>query len=387
MSARSRRRALGKRAGVPLLNRAIQGQYAIGSTFKIVSAFAALGSGFRTPESVAQGGNSRTIGGRRFFNAGKADLGPANLRRSLEISSDVYYYDVGAKLFSYPDRPLQTWARLFGYSRRTGVDLPGEQPGVVPDADWRRTRNAQELGCRKREHKDACGLVFDPHGGFYAGDNVNLAIGQGDFLATPLQVAVAYAGLYDRPGHPTDALHFPTPQLGVQIQSSTGVQEQRFAPKPPRRVRIGEVGWKRAVLDGLHAVTAGSEGTATKIFRGWDQDRYPVMGKTGTAQRCPESRCPDQAWFAALVPDAERPIVVVATVENGEFGATTAAPIVCRMLRTWYRQPASVAGCGREPRPAVDGAAASGDGGTTDDTGGAEGTRGAGGATGARNTG
>lgn len=357
MSARARRRLLGKRAGVPLLNRAIQGQYAIGSTFKTVSAFAALSSGFRTTTSRDRGGNSRTVGGREFFNAEHADLGPADLRRSLEVSSDVYYYDVGEALFSYPDRPLQTWARLFGYSRRTGVDVPGEAPGVVPDADWRRRRNAQELACRKRDHKDACGLVFDPRGGFFAGDNVNLAIGQGDFLATPLQVAVAYAGLYDPPGRTTDELRFPTPQLGVQIQSSTGVQEQRFAPKPPRRVQIGEPGWKKAVLDGLHGVTQGSEGTATKIFRGWDQGRYPVMGKTGTAQRCEESRCPDQAWFAALVPDDERPIVVVATVENGEYGATTAAPIVCRMLRTWYHQPASVAPCGREPKTAAEPAA------------------------------
>jgi penicillin-binding protein 2 len=356
MSPRARRALLDDDAGVPLLNRAIQGQYATGSTFKTVSAFAALSSGFRTPESQDRGGDSRTIGGRPFFNAGRQDLGPADLRRSLEVSSDVYYYDVGQALFAHRDRPLQTWARLFGYSRPTGIDLPGEQPGVVPDADWRRTRNAQELACRKRQHQETCGLVFDPRGGFYAGDNVNLAIGQGDFLATPLQVAVAYAGLYDRPGRTTDELRFPTPQLGVQIQSSTGVQEQRFPPKPLRRVQIGEAGWKRAVLDGLEAVTRSPGGTASKVFAGWDHGRYPVQGKTGTAQRCGESRCPDQAWFAALVPDGERPIVVVATVENGNAGSSTAAPIVCRMLRTWYRQPASVAPCGKARGTAGDAA-------------------------------
>ena len=131
------------------------------------------------------------------------------------------------------------------------------------------------------------------------------------------------------------------------MQDFRGVQVQRFAATPPRRFQVGEAGWKRAVLDGLEAVTRAPGGTASKVFAGWDHGRYPVQGKTGTAQRCAESRCPDQAWFAALVPDDERPIAVVATVENGEAGSSSAAPIVCRMLRTWYRQPASVAPCGR----------------------------------------
>jgi penicillin-binding protein 2 len=340
-------RLVGKKNGVPLLNRAIQGQYPTGSTFKIVSAMAGLSSGIITPDTPTAGGACRTFGtaGQEFCNAGKEDLGGADLVRSLQVSSDVYYYDIGAGVYKEKDKPLQTWAGLFGFGKRTGVDLPGEAKGVIPDSQWRKERNQAELDCRRDEGKASCGLVADLNGQFLLGDNVNLSVGQGDFLATPLQVAVSYAGLYDEPGRPTAQLHFPTPQLGMQIQTSTGVLEQKFDTKKRRTVDVGDPSWKQKILQGLHAVTSTPEGTASGVFAGWDQGRYPVYGKTGTAQRCNDSTCPDQAWFAAMVPDAEKPIVVVATVENGGFGTTTAAPIVCRMLRTWFEQPASTATC------------------------------------------
>jgi penicillin-binding protein 2 len=341
------RRLVGKKNGVPLFNRAIQGQYPTGSTFKIVTAMAGLSTGTITPDYVSPGGACRYVGANRqeFCNAGKEDLGPANLVRSLQVSSDVYYYDIGANLYKEKDKPLQTWAGLFGFGKKTGVDLPGEASGVIPDSAWRKKRNEEELQCRKDEGKPSCGLVADVNGQFLQGDNINLSVGQGDFLATPLQLAVAYSGLYDEPGRPTAQLHFPTPQLGMQIQTSTGVLEQKFDAKKRRTVDVGDPTWKQKILEGLHAVTSTPEGTAAGVFAGWDQSAYPVYGKTGTAQRCNNSACPDQAWFAAMVPDAERPIVVVATVENGGFGTTTAAPIVCRMLRTWYKQPPSTATC------------------------------------------
>jgi penicillin-binding protein 2 len=347
ISAKRYRRAVGKRAGVPLLNRAIQGQYATGSTFKPVTAMAGLSSGVITPETVGPSGACIKVGrlDQEFCNAGKEDLGSSNLRSSLQVSSDVYYYTVGAKLFSLPNKPLQTWAGLFGYGKPTGVDLPGEAPGVIPDAEWRKKRNQEELQCRKDEGKPSCGLVGDVNGQYLLGDNINLSVGQGDFLATPLQVAVAYSGLYDAPGRPTTDLHFPTPQLGMEIQDPRGVLKQKFDAKPRRTVQVGDPSWKADILAGLKDVTSTPEGTAAGVFQGWDQGAFPVYGKTGTAQRCNDSACPDQAWFAAMVPDAERPIVVVATVENGGFGTTTAAPVVCRMLRTWYDQPRSTATC------------------------------------------
>ncbi|WP_026912752.1 penicillin-binding transpeptidase domain-containing protein [Patulibacter minatonensis] len=347
LSTKKYRRLVGKRAGVPLLNRAIQGQYATGSTFKPVTALAGLSTGVITPETQGPSGSCITVGTlkQEFCNAGKEDLGSSNLEGALQISSDVYFYEIGQQLFRQQNKPLQTWARLFGYGKDTGIDLPGETPGTVPDAAWRKKQNERELQCRKDEGKASCGLVFDPTGQFLLGDNINLSVGQGDFLATPLQVAVAYAGLYDPRGRPTQDLHFPTPQLGMQIQKQDGELLQAFKPKPRRTVQVGDPTWKQDILKGLNAVTATPDGTAAGVFAGWDQNAFPVYGKTGTAQRCNESSCPDQAWFAAMVPDPERPIVVVATVENGGFGTTTAAPVVCRMLRTWYQQPKSTAPC------------------------------------------
>jgi penicillin-binding protein 2 len=342
-------RLLSKRNGSPAVNRAVNGLYPTGSTFKLVTAFAMLNNGVRGPDDMDAGGAFREFGrnNQKFYNAGDADLGPADLARSLEISSDVYYYDVGAELFDKPDQPLQRWARLFGFGRETGIDLPGEAEGIVPDAAWRKRRNQQEIECREREDKPNCGLVYDLNGQYLLGDNVNLSVGQGDLLATPIQLATAYSGLYQNPNQPIDdQLRFPTPYLGHQVQNSRGELLQQFDVEPPRVVSAGSAEWKAKVLEGLNAVTASPEGTASSVFTGWDQTRYPAFGKTGTAERCPESACADQSWFAVMVADAERPITVVVTAEAGGFGTDAAAPIACKMLRTWYQQSGKQVPCG-----------------------------------------
>lgn len=341
ISLKRYKRLLSKKAGAPAVNRAVNGLYPTGSTFKPVTAFAMLNNGVRGPEDRDRGGAFREFGAakQKFYNAGDADLGPSDLVRSLQISSDVYYYDVGAELFSKENQPLQTWARLFGFGRASGVDLPGESKGIVPDAAWRKKRNQDELDCREREGRESCGLVYDLNGRFLLGDNVNLSVGQGDLLATPLQLAVAYSGLYENPNQPiSDQLRFPKPYLGRQVQNSRGELLQQFDVKQPRTVSAGSAEWKAKVLEGLHAVTASSEGTASSVFAGWNQTLLPTFGKTGTAERCPESACADQAWFAVMVADAERPIVVAVTAEAGGFGSDSAAPIACKMLRTWYQQ-------------------------------------------------
>ncbi|MFA4928513.1 MAG: penicillin-binding transpeptidase domain-containing protein [Patulibacter sp.] len=339
-------RLLSKRSGSPAVNRATNGLYPMASTFKIVSAMAMLANGVRGPDDVAAGGAYREFGtaNQRFYNAGKVDLGGSNLPDSLTQSSDVYYYDVGAELFRKPDQPLQRWARLFGFGRTTGVDLPGEAKGVVPDAAWRKRRNEQELECRKQRGVPNCFTVADINGQYLLGDNVNLSVGQGDLLGTPLQLAVAYSGFYQNPNEPIDdQLRFPTPYLGHQVQNSRGELLQQFDVKQPRAVSAGAADWKRKILQGLQGVT--TEGTAAPVFAGWDQSRYPAFGKTGTAERCQNQTCADQSWFAVTVPDAERPITVVVTAEAGGFGTEAAAPIACKMLRTWYGQSGKQAPC------------------------------------------
>jgi penicillin-binding protein 2 len=97
------------------------------------------------------------------------------------------------------------------------------------------------------------------------------------------------------------------------------------------------------VREGLHLAASTPEGTSGDVFAGWDQARYPVYGKTGTAERRPKA---DQSWYVAYVPDPQRPIVVAVTVEEGGFGAAVAAPIACRMLAQWYKQDGSACSAG-----------------------------------------
>ncbi len=345
-------RLTSERSGAPLFNRAIAAQYPTGSTFKIVTGSAGLGEGLITPETIGPGGACIELSDReddKKCNAGRAELPATNLAQSLEISSDVYYYDLGKRLYPIANQPLQAWARNYGFGRRTGIDLPGEVRGIVPDRAWRERRNQQELDCRKRERKPNCFLVGDVNGQFLLGDEVNFAIGQGDFLATPLQVAEAYAGLYDDPSKPfTNRLRFPVPRIARGVETADGVQEQNFPAGRARTVAF-DAGWKRAIIEGLQGVTNGTSGTATAVFSDWDQTSQRVLGKTGTAQRCVDARgnstCADQSWFAALVPDGERPIVVAVTVENGKFGTTTAAPIACKILRKWFVRDQAAATC------------------------------------------
>ena len=341
------RRLTGTKNGSPLFNRAIAAAYPAASTFKLVTAAAGLASGTIGLDTVQGGGDCVTLGAndQKFCNAGDVDHGNQNVTDALTVSSDTFFYLIGWRLFGQENQPLQRWARFFGFSRDTGIDLPGENPGVVPDSAWRKSRDEAEKKCREEENRDNCGLVAQIGDTFKPGDNVNLSVGQGDLQITPLQLATAYAGIYDPQGEVRENLHFPTPHLAMQVESPNGVLRQRFKPKAPRVVEL-PADFKAAIKKGLAGVTVN--GTAAAVFKGWDQGAFPVFGKTGTAERCDKSSgtaCRDQSWFVGMVQDPERPIVVVATVEDGGFGSDSAAPIVCQMLRKWYDQPSATIPC------------------------------------------
>ncbi|MDO9410209.1 penicillin-binding transpeptidase domain-containing protein [Patulibacter sp.] len=347
ISANRLRRLTSQKNGEPLFNRAISATYPAGSTFKIVTASAGLMSGQISTSSTQGAGQCLSFGTQsRFCNAGNAEHGNQNVTDALTVSSDTFFYQLGWDLYPRQGSPLQRWARLYGFDRRTGVDLPGEASGTIPDAAWRRSRDVEEKACRKQRKIDNCGLVAELGTPYRQGDNVNLSVGQGDLQMTPLQLATAYSGLYDRDGAVRDDLHFPTPHLGKQVESPTGVLKERFETPTSRRVRF-PASYKSAIEQGLHGAVSAPGGTGTGVFRGWDQGRYRVLGKTGTAERCDKStgtEC-DQSWFVGMVEDPERPIVVVATVEDGGFGAEAAGPIVCGVMRSWYGQSAKQVPC------------------------------------------
>jgi penicillin-binding protein 2 len=124
-----------------------------------------------------------------------------------------------------------------------------------------------------------------------------------------------------------------TPHLGLEIESDRGELVQRIERDAARRIHMSEAD-RLAVANGLHLAASAPGGTSADVFAGWPQDRYPVYGKTGTAERGSKQ---DQSWYVAYVPDAKRPIVVAVTVEEGGFGAETAAPIARLLLSQHYK--------------------------------------------------
>jgi len=313
----------GESAGSPLVNRAISGLYPTGSTFKPITALAGLQSkAVSASESIDDPGCIK-IGDREFCNAGDFPNGSVDMRKALQVSSDVYFYRLGQRMFPLDGQVLQTWARRLGFGRPTGIDLRGEQEGLIPDREWRERLNERERKCRPTNGGRPC-YALD-YSAFNLGDNVNLAVGQGFLQANPLQLAVAYAAI-------ANGGKIVRPHLGLEIEDDQGRLLQRIKRAPSRRVNFDPAN-QQVIMEGLRAAAQEPGGTSTDVFAGWDHGRHPVYGKTGTAERQPKA---DQSWYVAYVPDKERPIVIVATVEEGGFGAATAAPIVCRMLLQYY---------------------------------------------------
>jgi penicillin-binding protein 2 len=288
--------------GKPLFNRAIQGGYPAGSTFKLITATAGLEGGLTTAEDVIYDGGVIKIGDVEFINAGRAVNGPVALRRAMSVSSDIYFYLLGQKADSTGDGLLiQRWARKLGLGEPTGIDLPGEAAGRIPTPEWRNDWYKRKLTDRP----------------WSVGDNVNLSVGQGDLLTNPLQMAVAYATI-------ANGGKVVTPRLGLRIEDSTGRALQELQAPASRRVKV-DPAHRQAILDGLYAAANEPGGTSTPVF-----ETFPVeiAGKTGTAET-PQG---DQSWYLALAPYPNPRYVVAVTIERGGFGADSAAPAARQIL-------------------------------------------------------
>jgi penicillin-binding protein 2 len=307
----------------PLTNRAIQGGYPTGSTFKLVTAVAALEGGLITPDSILNDSGSLTVGTTVFKNAGDAVNGPIALRQALTVSSDVFFYQLGQQLDSRDDGlGLQRWSRRLGVGRETGIDLPEELPGRIPTPAWRDRENRRYERCKKQEkpsplelQQGVCGF-FDP---WTVGDNINLSVGQGDIAANPLQMAVAYATV-------ANGGRVLQPRLGLRIEDSTGRALQQLEAPTARRVNIADAN-RQAILDGIFGAANEAGGTSTSVFEGFPIE---IAGKTGTAEK--GAGRADQSWYVALAPYPNPKYVVAVTDEAGGFGADTAAPMARLIL-------------------------------------------------------
>ncbi|MCU1377973.1 MAG: penicillin-binding protein 2 [Acidimicrobiales bacterium] len=300
------------------VNRALQGLYAPGSTWKLITADAALRTGLINQNfSLVDNGTYITPGdctGRSCVrhNAGSTAYGRVGVSRALSVSSDVFFYTLGANFWTnrhdpkYGENAIQDVAGQFGFGTQTGVPLP-EATGRVLTKEL---KNA--LHQKDPRLADA---------GWYTGNNVNLAIGQDAMLVTPIQLANAYA---------TFANHGDRyqPNIALRIQKQDGTVVTAFGPRKFAHVDIPPNVWN-PIMQGLEGALTDPKGTATNAFAGFPLKQWGIAGKTGTAQATPKQ---DTALFAAFGPTADPQHVVTVVMEQSGFGASAAAPVARRVF-------------------------------------------------------
>ena len=319
-------------SGFPLINRAMQSAYPTGSTFKGITATAALSSGaWHLSDAYDDTGVYMNGPGDTRHNAGKAIYGVLGIVDAIKVSSDDFFYNLG-RLMNDPKPSggaLQDWARKFGIGQQTGIDVGGETSGILPTPAWRAHQDKLELQCEqgigpfKGKGRHSTCLIADGRP-WSVGDNENLAVGQGDLEASPLQLAVAYSAI-------ENGGTVVRPHVGLEIDASDGTLLQRIDPPPKRTFTINSQ-YRQAVLAGLRAAASQPGGTSADVFTGFAE---PVYGKTGTAERGIQA---NQSWYVCFVPSwlTSKPILVVVTVEQGGFGAQAAAPAARQILSQWF---------------------------------------------------
>ncbi len=309
--------------GAPLVNRATNGLYPTGSIFKPITALAALDSGNLDLGEIINDPGEVKIADIVFPNAGHQAYGPIDLRDALKFSSDVFFYTLGAAMNPTEDQEdggaLQQWARALGLGEPTGLDVGGEGSGNVPTPQERNRNYERNIDPKSGCGEEIClteGEVTDRP--WSIGDNVNLAVGQGDLQADPLQMAVAYAAI-------ANGGDLVRPHVGMRVADPQGRVIQEIDPAIRDHVEIDPAA-QRTILDGLYGAAMEPGGTSYKVFGGYPVD---IAGKTGTAETGINI---DQSWYIALAPYPDPKYVVAVTIERGGFGVDTAAPAAQQIL-------------------------------------------------------
>ncbi|MGD9870013.1 MAG: penicillin-binding protein 2 [Thauera sp.] len=294
----------------PMLHRAVYSAYPPGSTFKPFMALAGLELGKITADKEIADPGYFVFGGHRFMDDKIGGHGMVDLHKSIVVSCNTYYYQLAADLGI---DAIAGFMAPFGFGERTGIDLPGEATGVLPSQEWKQRR------FRKPEQQR-----------WYAGETISVGIGQGYNAYTPLQLANALAALVN------EGKLFRPHVVKYVIDSQTG-ERRAVEPEPIRQIPL-QAAHLKAVLDGM--VDVNKTGTGKSVFK---DAPYSVGGKTGTAQVYSlrgqrydkdkvRERLRDHSWFIAYAPAENPQIALAVLVENGGFGAKSAAPIARQVL-------------------------------------------------------
>jgi penicillin-binding protein 2 len=282
----------------PMNNRAVQGLYPPGSVFKLVTALAALHEGAVTPETKFNCYGIFWIATWPYRCWKEVGHGSIAMEQAITESCDIFFYQVGLAL---KVDALAKWTRKFGFGERTGVDLPGEQAGVVPDPAWKMAKE---------------GLPWFP------GNTVMMSIGQGYLLATPLQLARFVAAV-------ANGGRLVSPHVLKQVTSPDGEVVQDIKAPPPTDLQL-DPDYLALVQRGMEGAVSSRRGTASRARVAG----LSVAGKTGTAQN-PHGE--DHAVFVCFAPVESPQVAIAIIVENGGEGGLTAAPIAQKMLEYLFK--------------------------------------------------
>ena len=322
-------------ANFPIFNRALDVTYPPGSTWKPVTALAALSQGIVSPyQTLACTGSyspPNPFGGpsQVFFNWNRNVNQAMNMPTALTQSCDTYFYRLGYDFYGLPasdGQPLQAWAEKFGFGKPTGVDIGPEATGLVPTIAW-----------RKKTFHTAIDRAWKP------GDSIQLAIGQKDVAVTPIQLArfyslIANGGKRVKPYLVQDV---EAPSSGGK---GTSVVLQSFQPPAPQPSGV-DPSYLQVIRQGLYGATHDPQGTSSSTFANFP---IPIAGKTGTAEKvitlpgyAPQTL--NQSLWCGWGPYDSPKIVVCAVIENGGHGATAAAPAAAQVLAKFFKVKAPAA--------------------------------------------
>jgi penicillin-binding protein 2 len=306
-----------KGANYPTLNRAVAGLFPPGSTFKPFVALAAMEEGLLGRDEYIQCTGEEVIDGQTFANWDPYKNEPMTVSTALANSCDTFFYNVALRFYQRKDSPLQRWSRTMGFGTGTGIDLGPEAAGLVPTPAWRRKTFKTEID-----------KIWT------SGDSVQLAIGQGDLLVSPLQMTRAYAMIAN-----DGKLVEPHLVKSVEEPRNEGeppVVLRPYTPKPARELGLDPNGLQ-VVQEALYDATHASYGTSQSVFGSFP---VPIAGKTGTAEKWVTlpgfSGLRDQSWWCGYGPYEAPEIAVCALIENGGHGGTAAAPVALKVFEKYF---------------------------------------------------
>jgi penicillin-binding protein 2 len=318
--------ALSNNIDIPLLNRALRGAYPPGSTVKPLYALAAQKYNILTPQQEEFCGGFFQLPGSSNKYRDDKKHGNLNMREAISYSCDVYFFRVAQRLGI---NRMDEFMKTFGYGSLTGIDIPGEKPGLYASPEWKR-----------HVFKRAADQVWFP------GETVSMGIGQGPITVTPLQQAHFAAEIAER----GRIIAVPRMVAAIRAAGSSDIVPRATQFDKPIDIATPEQ-WD-VIFDGMQGAVTLPGGTATASLV--KPLRYKLAGKTGTAQvftikqtestkstrgKLVDERRRDHAWFIAFAPVDDPKIAIAVLVENGGFGGSTSAPIAQKVLDAYLLGP------------------------------------------------